>query len=169
MQRLPAWPAILMLIACSAACLAAEAPAAVEVHVSPAGNDAWSGRLAAPNAEKTDGPVASLAGARNAVRRLSKAGRAAGAVSVVIQDGMYRMTEPVVFGPEDGGTKAAPVVYRAAKGARPVFSGGRRITGFRVRDDGTWVAEVPGAGVGKDRWTFEIGRASCRERVCHRV
>jgi len=152
----PAWLNAFALIACTAPCLAGEAgvPAAVEIHVSPAGNDAWSGRLAQPNAEKTDGPVASLAGARDAVRRLKKAGKVEGPFTVVIQDGTYRLAEPVVFGPEDGGTAAAPVVYRAAEGARPVFSGGRRITGFRVRDDGTWVAKVPGAGVGKDKWTF---------------
>ena len=30
------------------------------LHASPQGNDAWSGKLAAPNAAKTDGPVASM-------------------------------------------------------------------------------------------------------------
>jgi len=128
--------------------------AGVVLHVSPAGNDAWSGRFPAPNAEKTDGPVASLAGARDAVRRARKAQPDAGAVTVIVHGGTYRVTEPVVFGPRDGGTEAAPVVYRAAEGARPVISGGRRITGFRVRDDGTWVATVPGAGIGKGKWTF---------------
>ena len=29
-------------------------------YVAPNGNDAWSGRLAAPNADKTDGPFATL-------------------------------------------------------------------------------------------------------------
>ncbi len=172
MRPPPAWLTVFALIACTAACLAGEAgapvPPAIEIHVSPAGDDAWSGRLAAPNAAKTDGPVASLAGARDAVRRLKAERPAAGPVTVVIQDGTYRLTEPVVFGPEDGGTEALPVMCRAAKGARPVFSGGRPIGGFRVRDDGTWVAKVPGAGVGKNKWTFVqlfvSGRRATRAR-----
>ena len=173
MRRMPLWLAGLMLIACAAPCLAKAPPdAAADVHVSPGGNDAWSGRLAAPNADKTDGPVASLAGARDAVRRLKKTRQAAGPVTVVIQNGTYRLRQPVVFGPEDGGTEKAPVVYRAAAGARPVFSGGRLIGGFKVRDDGTWVAKVPGAGVGRDKWTFVQlfvgGRRAVRARSPNR-
>ena len=48
---------------------------AVELYVAPDGNDAWSGTRAKPNAEKTDGPLASLIGARNALRKL-RAGKA---------------------------------------------------------------------------------------------
>jgi len=48
--------------------LAAGRSLAGTYYVAPDGNDAWSGHLARPNAEKTDGPVASLAGARDAVR-----------------------------------------------------------------------------------------------------
>ena len=36
--------------------------------VAPAGNDQWSGRLAEPNAAKTDGPFASVKRAQEAVR-----------------------------------------------------------------------------------------------------
>ena len=38
----------------------AEEPKA-DLYVSPQGNDAWSGRLAEPNAAKTDGPLATIA------------------------------------------------------------------------------------------------------------
>ncbi len=38
------------------------------LYVAPDGNDAWSGRLARPNADRTDGPLASLQGARDAIR-----------------------------------------------------------------------------------------------------
>jgi len=34
------------------------------------GNDAWSGKLSFPNEEKTDGPFATLARARDAVREI---------------------------------------------------------------------------------------------------
>ncbi len=33
---------------------------AVTFHVSPQGNDAWSGRHERPNQDRTDGPLASL-------------------------------------------------------------------------------------------------------------
>ena len=48
-------------------------------YVSTAGNDAWSGTLSAPNAAKTDGPLASLRAARDAVRKLKAAPGVAGA------------------------------------------------------------------------------------------
>ena len=46
-------------------CVAAHAET---LYVAPDGNDAWSGRLARPNAGRTDGPLASLQGARDAIR-----------------------------------------------------------------------------------------------------
>ncbi|MBE0542786.1 MAG: hypothetical protein IH623_15625, partial [Verrucomicrobia bacterium] len=45
------------------------AAAELVIHVSPRGDDAWSGIPAKPNADKTDGPVATLAGARDALRK----------------------------------------------------------------------------------------------------
>ena len=40
------------------------------LHVSPQGRDAWSGALEKPNEMQTDGPLATVTGARDAVRRL---------------------------------------------------------------------------------------------------
>ena len=47
---------------------------AVDFYVSPQGNDRWSGRLEQPNENHTNGPVASLAGARDKIRRLKSQG-----------------------------------------------------------------------------------------------
>ena len=44
--------------------------AAAELYVATDGKDAWSGRLATPNARQTDGPLATLARARDAVRAI---------------------------------------------------------------------------------------------------
>ena len=49
---------------------AGAATEAATLCVSTSGNDSWSGTLATPNAGRTDGPLASLAGARDAIRRL---------------------------------------------------------------------------------------------------
>lgn len=142
-------------------------PAAL--FVSPAGNDAWSGRLPAANAERSDGPLATLAGARDAVRALRRRdGGIRRHVTVRIAGGVYRLDGPVVLGPEDGGSERHPLVYAAAEGERPIFSGGRPITGWRRGTDGTWVADVP-PGPDGERWVFEElfvdGRRAARART----
>lgn len=128
--------------------LVAGQAAALTLHVATDGDDRWSGRLERPNGEGTDGPLASLQGARDTLRRLQGRGAAAGAeagaaVRVVVQGGTYALREPLVFGPQDSGTEEAPVSYEAAPGARVVLSGGREITGFVQSDDGLWTAQLP--------------------------
>ena len=138
----------------SLACAAVSTGAAPSVfHVSPLGRDTWSGTLAAPGAGGTDGPLASLAGARDAVRARLAQGNLDDTVRVVFADGEYVLDRTVVFTPADGGTSAWPVVYQAASGAHPVFLGGREIKGFKAGADGTWRAQLPDAAGGK--WVFE--------------
>ena len=43
-------------------------------YVATNGNDAWSGKLAAPNAESSDGPFATLQRARDAIRAVKAQG-----------------------------------------------------------------------------------------------
>jgi len=147
MNNVVAVVSLLMLLAA----LQATAADALELHVAPNGSDAWSGKLREPNADHTDGPVASLTGARDSLRKL-RAGKP-DAARIIVAAGTYLMTEPVVLAPEDGGTREAPVQYVAAAGARPIFSGGRAITGFETGADGLWVAKVPDVAAGK--WYFE--------------
>ncbi|MCS7187803.1 MAG: right-handed parallel beta-helix repeat-containing protein [Armatimonadota bacterium] len=135
-------------------------------YVSPDGNDSWSGRLPRPNRQRTDGPLASLKGAQNAIRRLKAKGELTKPVRVVIAEGNYTLTEPIVFTPEDSGTAQCPITYEAAKGAKPVFSGGRVIKGFKRIKDGVWVTHIPEVKEGK--WYFEQlwvnGRRAVRAR-----
>jgi len=126
------------------------AAAQQQLHVAPKGNDAWSGSVAAPNAEGTDGPLATITGARNAIRAARAAGANVG-YEVLIQGGDYAVTEPLVFAPEDSGTAEAPIVYRAADGASPIINGGRVISGWQ-REGDLWVAEIPAVKAGE--WSF---------------
>ena len=64
---------------------------AVRLYVSAQGNDRWSGRLAKPNRGRTDGPLASLTGARDAIRRLKSTGPLTEPVRVAVADGTYRL------------------------------------------------------------------------------
>jgi len=107
------------------ALLLATAPAAATtIYVSPNGNDKWSGRIAEANSRKTDGPLASLLAARDAIRKLkstSPDGKLASSATVIVAGGRYEMRQTLVLTNFDSGTEKCPVVYRAADGAKPVF------------------------------------------------
>lgn len=122
------------------------------LYVAPTGNDAWSGKLAEPNRAKTDGPVATLAGARDAIRKLKAQGPLAEPVTVKVARGAYPITEPFVLGPQDSGTAQTPITYEGVPD-QSVFPGGRKITGFQKGQDGVWRARVP--GVAEGQWYFE--------------
>lgn len=125
---------------------------AATLFVSPQGNDDWSGKLQAPNRGKTDGPLASLQGARDAIRKLKAQGPLAEPLTVKFDKGGYQITEPIVFGPEDSGTAAAPIIYQGL-GANTTITGGRKITGFRRGPGGVWTTHVPEVAAGT--WHFE--------------
>ena len=120
--------ALLAALACFGAAPLAAAGAET-IYLAPDGDDGWSGSLARPNAGRSDGPLASLHGARDRVRALKAGVPPTEPVRVVVADGTFALHEPVVFEPRDGGTARAQVVYEAAPGARPVFSGGRKMAG----------------------------------------
>lgn len=108
--------------------------AALDLHVAPGGDDHHPGTRAAP--------LATPAGARDAVRRSGVLGRAP--VTVHFADGVYELPEPLVFAPEDSGTAEAPVVYQAVNRGNAVFSGGRRLTlDWQPHRDGIWRAATP--------------------------
>ncbi len=121
--------------------LAPQAPIR-SLHVAPEGNDRWSGAFARPNPEGSDGPLASLSGARDAIRRLRYRDRHDGPIEVVVADGTYEMRAPLELGRQDSGSPEHRIVYRAAAGAHPLFTGGRQIKGIRVGDDGLWRAQI---------------------------
>ena len=122
------------------------------LHVAVDGDDAWSGRLAAANEGRTDGPLASLAGARDAIRRL-RAGPPAQMrpITVRVRGGDYRMAAPFVLDPQDSGEEALPIIYEAELDHRPIFSGGRVIDGFR-QNGPLWEVELPQVKAGQ--WYF---------------
>src|SRR5262245_61603545 len=125
----------------------------VDFFVSPRGNDTWSGRRADP--DQNDGPFATVARARRAVRALLKTQKVQGRVRVILRGGTYYLDAPLDFGPEDSGTQQAPVVYAAAAGEQVVLSGGRRLNGGRwgkVHGHQAWIVEIP--EVKRGQWRF---------------
>ena len=120
--------------------------AGVAIYVAPNGNDNWSGGLAQPNSQGTDGPVATLERARDILRQKKSA--AGEERHVVIGDGRYQLTTPFALTPEDSG-----VTYKAAPGAHPVFSGGKVIRGLQPGQNGLWTVRIPEVANGS--WYFD--------------
>ncbi len=145
-----------------------------DFYVSPEGNDNWSGTLAAPNSSGTDGPFATIIRAKSAVRELKgkvylqKKEKAIDAnyigtsytfwkgkdIVVLIRQGIYTLTEPLIFTPEDGGERVETnlpsgafewhhlrdnyVTYAAYPGEEPVITGATLVTDWK-KDGNTWV------------------------------
>jgi len=116
------------------------------LYVAEGGHDHWTGNLAAPAPGGDDGPLATIQGARDRIRALRelKEGIPEGGIRVLISVDQ-RLSESLVFRPEDSGTADRPIVYAAAPGTRPVISGGvdLELARWEETEDGIWVAEAP--------------------------
>jgi hypothetical protein len=91
-----------------------------QLYVSPSGNDADPGTF--------EQPMATLQGAKDKIRSLKASGNLPqGGITVYLREGTYVMQETVVFGPEDGGTQQAPIIYRNYEDEEVRLSGGVEI------------------------------------------
>ena len=97
--------------------------------VATNGNDAWSGELAVPNSNSSDGPFASLSRAQYAVEKAPKP------ATVMVRNGTYYLAltpstansypGTLAFTPADSGaSSSAPVTWQNYPGETPVISGG---------------------------------------------
>jgi len=133
------------------------------------GANGWSGTLPEPNPAGTDGPFATLARARDAVRELkaSAGGRVPFPVRVVVRGGKYFLEEPLALTAEDSGSQDFPVTYGAYPGEKPVVSGGRRVSGWQPYKGKILQCSVDGAGGGqlKFRQLFYNGKSQVRART----
>lgn len=100
-------------------------------HVSPAGNDAWSGTLPSPAPGGSDGPFASMERARDAMRAQSDT------KTVYLRGGNYYLTESLRLDASDSGTS-----WLAYSGEQPVLHGGLPVEGWRKSDGPLWEAKV---------------------------
>jgi hypothetical protein len=131
------------------------AAVAADFYVAPDGKDSNPGTAAAP--------LATLAEARDAVRRKVAAGLDHDIV-VSVRGGVYPQTEPLVFGLEDSGSEKHSITYTAEPGGKVVLSGARTITGWKKGRGPIWTAELPEAKAGKwyFRQLFAGGRRAIR-------
>jgi hypothetical protein len=79
-------------------------------------------------------------------------------VRIIVEDGVYPITEAITLGKDD-----SQVTWLAAPKAKPIFTGGKAITGWQKADGGLWKATLP-----DKTWKFEQlwinGRLATRAR-----
>jgi parallel beta-helix repeat protein len=115
---------------------------ALDLYVAGDGRDAWSGRLAAPDAAGKDGPFASLERARDEVRGLKREKGLHESVTVHVRGGTYFLDRTFQLTAEDSGTADAPVLYLGDGATRPLLIGGKPVAGFAPYKDKILVADV---------------------------
>lgn len=120
--------------------------------VAPAGADTDPGTESAP--------FQTLGRAQAAVRSITTG--MSGDIIVYLREGVYRLTEPVVFDARDSGLNGFRVVYSAYPGEAAILSGGRPVTGWLDVGAGLFAAPI---GNLRFRQLYVNGRRAVRARA----
>lgn len=139
-------------------------------YVAIDGNDSWSGKLESPNANKSDGPFATIARAVEAVRQIKKDKGNSEAISVVLREGIHFLDKPIALNQKDGGSDTCPMTYMAYPGEKPTISGGRLIKReWKKYKDNIMVCNIPDVKAGKWKFNqlFVNGKRQVRSRIPH--
>ena len=114
-----------------------------DFYVATNGKDTWSGTLAAPNSNNTDGPFASIARAQTAVQAILKNpnGRTK-TIQVLVRAGTYYLTQALNFTSADSGTASLQVNWSSYPNETPVISGGVRITNWTHGAGNQWTTTL---------------------------
>ena len=139
----------------AAVAISASVPAGapVTIHVSPKGSDEGAGTA--------ESPFGTIERALRAMRQLNVDRD----LTLKLHDGIHRLQAPLFLGTTDGGRNGHKVVWTAADGAKPVISGGMRVTGWTLHDrsQGIYAADVPNGLESRD--LFVNGRLAERAAV----
>ena len=110
----------------------ASASAPQAFYVATDGNDSWSGRLAAPNATGTDGPLATLGAAQTAMQASTTT------KTTYVEGGDYYESSTLTLGSADSGES-----WLGMPGQTAVVHGGQLVTGWVQGANGIWTAPAP--------------------------
>ena len=114
---------------------------AMTLYVAPTGTDA--------NPGTKERPFGSIVRAQEEIRNMRRGGLPKGGVAVQVGGGQYSVARTFKLVRDDSGTADAPIVYRAAEGETPVFTGGVRLDGFHPVRDPAILARLPELARGK--------------------
>lgn len=107
---------------------------AKDIYIHPQGNDLNPGTL--------QKPLATLTGARNLIRSLRNNGELKETFNVVVADGVYFMNEPLVLTDLDSADPHSKITFKADANAKPVFVGGKLITGWEKVNENLWKTHI---------------------------
>lgn len=124
-----------MYLFVSLAVLAAGNAAGLEYFVSTTGNDA--------NPGTREQPFATIEAARDALRAMRAPDQPRENTTIWISGGDYVRTAAFLLTAADGGTREAPVEYRAVAGEQVRFLGGHAATGFVPLAESPLAARIP--------------------------
>ena len=110
------------------------------LYVSPSGNNT--------NPGTKNEPLQTLEGAKMAVRNALKE-KQRKSVTVYFAEGTYPMEQPVKFSSEDSGSEQFPIIFKAAKGKIPVFSGSKPVNQWSLLNDDKILSRLNPAMRGK--------------------
>ena len=111
----------------------APAPSGAAYYVAKNGKDTWSGRLAEPNADGTDGPFASL-------ERAQAAMRGSDVKTTYVREGSYSLPRTLELTAQDSGVRIL-----GYPGEQAVISGGQTVGGFVHEGNGVYSAALASA------------------------
>jgi hypothetical protein len=136
-----------------------------DFYVATNGKDTWSGKLAAPNSQGTDGPFATVSRAQTAVQGILKNpnGRTT-PIQVMVRAGTYYVSQPLAFTTADSGTSSLKVVWENYPNETPVISGGLKITNWTHGSGDEWQATLSSSTVYFEQ-LFYNGQRRLRPRL----
>lgn len=113
---------------------------------SDVGNVQHSFYVALDGSDDNDGsvnaPFKTIAHAQAEARKLND--NMTGDIVIYIRGGVHRLSEPLVFTPEDSGSNGYYIRYTAYPGEEVKISGGKKIEGWKKTDGKAWVTTVEG-------------------------
>ena len=123
--------------------------AGLNFYVATNGSDGWSGKRPAPNSSRTDGPFATLEGARDAIRKL-KTGHSMEDMPVTVQlrGGTFYREKTFELTAADSGSLKSPIVYRAYRDEPAPIVGGVEARGWKPVTDPAILARLDPAARG---------------------
>jgi len=124
------------------------------IYVSPSGKNSNSGTK--------EYPFQTIQCARDAIREIVKQGLNENII-VYIKEGVFYLTEPIIFESQDSGSDEFSITYTAYENETPVISGGKVISDWQKRTDGLWQAKES-TGISRFRELFINGQRATRAR-----
>ena len=121
---------------------------AADIFVSTTGSDLNDG--------SKNKPLATVAAALRKARELRRLNDPAivNGIHIIVNEGAYKLEEPIIIKPEDSGTNENPTWIEAIPNETPIFSGGFQISNWKkattkiaglpsIAQGKVWVADVP--------------------------